>query len=720
MREMREIRSLLFLQATNPTKKRKGSKNIYEPLKIDAAQELSNDKQVLSYFNEILPISDSIRIKDYEKRYVKVDELGNGRFGTIIKLLDQNTDTFVAGKVVNIELFNHWYQSFPKIKIRVETFLKEYRNIQKLSLSNERIADFVGIVIDSSKIVILYEYAPNGNVKDKISDIPLSEAMALKYFYQTADALEFLHSQRTPVIHMDIKAANILLSVTDNIKLANFGLVRDLTIGGFGMAVASEITEDFRATLLYVAPEVLKSEFGPGDRRAYSEAADIWSLGCTLVEMLTCFPPYFEYYDDCDNFYNDVLSRANGSSEDQLPYDCFSLVPTSSTIIRFIVHKIFDKTPSSRITAEGLLKFLQSLTADNLHHKEKLEGEFQKAYESSQKTIVCGSLQHRRNSQANLHKEQSEQEINTTTAAKKRGLFQSFKGLSIQSLTKLRGNNIDSVKGEPSLSSVSEATIEDGEEKIPVKRKKHLHHRNNNRRKRNQIKECSFCMAYCMSRVLYFLGIFIKSFLSVASFVLVGLTALSIFFLIAFGVIVVVRKIISYFCECDLMAPPILIISGIFLILLFGLLFSCCMVALGEYKYRVANKSLHSSRFFVRRPDKDIRLFGFQLIRGKRLVLKPFKPDFEDDEEEPREILQHVDEDDDRYCQLPTPIPPQDNDEHDLEAAATVAAITSESNNQWPKTIEEEATRKLATTAYSPLGFEDQKFKRQNALGLSS
>uniref|UniRef100_A0AC34FKC9 Protein kinase domain-containing protein n=1 Tax=Panagrolaimus sp. ES5 TaxID=591445 RepID=A0AC34FKC9_9BILA len=642
-------------------------------------KDSSNDKQVLSYFNEILPLSDPIRIKDYEKRYVKVDELGNGRFGAIIKLLDQNTDTFVAGKVVNIELFNHWYQSFPKIKNRVETFLKEYRKIQKLSIINDRIADFLGIVLDSTKIVILYEFASNGNVKDKISDVPLSEAMALKYFYQTADALEFLHSQRTPVIHMDIKAANILLSATDNIKLANFGLVRDLTIGGFGMAVASEITEDFRATLLYVAPEVLQSQFGPGDRQSYSASADIWSLGCTLVEMLTCFPPYFEFYDDCDNFYNDVVSRASGPAENQLPYDCFSLVPTSSTIIRFIVHKIFDKTPSTRISAEGLLNFLQSLTADNLHHKEKLEGEFQKAYESSQKTIH-GSLQH------------SSNQIPQITAAKKRGLFQSIKGLSIQSLTKIRGsgnNHIDApaIK-EPSLSSVSEATIEDGENAGNMGKRKHIHR-----------------------------SIFIKSFLSVTSFVLLGLTALSVFFLLAFGVIVIVRSIISYFCDCDLMAPPILIISGIFLILLFGLLFSCCMVALGEYKYRVANKSLHKSKFFVRRPEKDIRIFGFRIIRAKRLVLKPFKPDFEEGEEEPREILQHVDEDDDRYCELPTPIPHIEEDLEAVAATSTSASAASASNSmnpfsqqqQWPATIVEEATRKLATTSYTPLGntFDD-------------
>ena len=328
------------------------------------------------------------------------------------------------------------------------------------------------------------------------------------------------------------------------------------------MAVASEITEDFRATLLYVAPEVLISEYGPGDRRAYSPSADIWSLGCTYVEMLTSSPPYFEYYDDCENFYTDVLSRAHGPLESQLPYDCMSLVPTASTITRFLVNKIFDKCEATRISAEGLINFLQTLSADNLHHQTKLEGEFQKAYESSQKTFGSQSI--------------------VQTASKKRGIFQSIRGLSIQSLSKIRGT--DTKKSNPSLSNVSEGTLEEGPRSRPPSRAKR-------KRNRNARRDCWFCFSYCMSRIIYFtgsfplvhgktvpnvpafLGIYLKSFASVASFVFLGLTALSMFFLIAFGVVFAVRKLVAQFCECDLMAPPILIISGIFVILLFGLLF---------------------------------------------------------------------------------------------------------------------------------------------------
>lgn len=94
--------------------------------------------------------------------------------------------------------------------------------------------------------------------------------------FQTVEALDYLHNLSPPVIHRDIKAANLLITSNDSIKLANFGLVRDLAVDGFGIAIASEITLDFRATLLYVAPEVLSSALGPGNRNAYELPADIW------------------------------------------------------------------------------------------------------------------------------------------------------------------------------------------------------------------------------------------------------------------------------------------------------------------------------------------------------------------------------------------------------------------------------------------------------------
>ncbi|KAK6061529.1 hypothetical protein COOONC_00799 [Cooperia oncophora] len=156
-------------------------------------------------------------------------------------------------------------------------------------------------------------------------------------------------------------AANLLITISDGIKLANFGLVRDLAVDGFGIAVASDITLDFRGTLLYVAPEVLTSELGPGNRKAYGKPADVWALGCTLIEMLTKYPPHFEYFGHVEAIQKEILDRASGDRGNWLPYDADVLVPTCSSSVHQIVDVVFERDPDVRPTTSELCNIVKSL-----------------------------------------------------------------------------------------------------------------------------------------------------------------------------------------------------------------------------------------------------------------------------------------------------------------------------------------------------------------------
>ncbi|PIO73019.1 hypothetical protein TELCIR_05029 [Teladorsagia circumcincta] len=158
-----------------------------------------------------------------------------------------------------------------------------------------------------------------------------------------------------------IPAANLLLTISDSIKLANFGLVRDLVVDGFGIAIASDITVDFRGTLLYVAPEVLTSELGPGNRKAYGKPADVWALGCTLIEMLTKYPPHFEYFGHVEAIQKEILDRASGEKSNWLPYDADVLVPTCSSSVHKLVEVIFERDPSIRPNTTELCDIVQSI-----------------------------------------------------------------------------------------------------------------------------------------------------------------------------------------------------------------------------------------------------------------------------------------------------------------------------------------------------------------------
>jgi len=85
--------------------------------------------------------------------------------------------------------------------------------------------------------------------------------------------VQYLHKQH--VIHRDIKGANILISSTGEVKLADFGLARIFYPGDERIHYTNRVV-----TLWYRAPELLLGA------RNYSDTVDIWSVGCVFAEMV--------------------------------------------------------------------------------------------------------------------------------------------------------------------------------------------------------------------------------------------------------------------------------------------------------------------------------------------------------------------------------------------------------------------------------------------------
>ncbi len=84
----------------------------------------------------------------------------------------------------------------------------------------------------------------------------------------------------------DIKGANILLDKDGAIKLADFGASKKLQ----GLLNATGGLRSLKGTPYYMAPEVIR-------QTGHGRQADIWSVGCTVYEMLTGKPPYHEIQD---------------------------------------------------------------------------------------------------------------------------------------------------------------------------------------------------------------------------------------------------------------------------------------------------------------------------------------------------------------------------------------------------------------------------------------
>lgn len=157
--------------------------------------------------------------------------------------------------------------------------------------------------------------------------------MIARYVKQMLEGLHYLHQQG--VVHCDIKCANILVSRSGVIKLTDFGVSRKL-----------KNDEDFQSevvgTPFWMAPEVIQLQ-------GASTASDIWSLGCTVIELLTGHPPYHELQS---------MTAMYRIVEEEHP----TFPPGISRELEDFLLCIFKKDQRQRQTAKQLLShpFIQS------------------------------------------------------------------------------------------------------------------------------------------------------------------------------------------------------------------------------------------------------------------------------------------------------------------------------------------------------------------------
>ncbi|KAK1799353.1 hypothetical protein P4O66_007588, partial [Electrophorus voltai] len=203
--------------------------------------------------------------------------LGQGAFGRVYLCYDVDTGRELAAKQVQFD------PASPETSKEVSTLECEIQLLK--NLHHERIVQYYGCLRDHSEktLTIFMEYMPGGSVKDQLKAYgALTENVTRKYTRQILEGMSYLHSNM--IVHRDIKGANILRDSVGNVKLGDFGASKRLqTICMSGTGVRS-----VTGTPYWMSPEVISGD-------GYGRKADVWSLGCTVVEMLTEKPPWAEY-----------------------------------------------------------------------------------------------------------------------------------------------------------------------------------------------------------------------------------------------------------------------------------------------------------------------------------------------------------------------------------------------------------------------------------------
>lgn len=208
--------------------------------------------------------------KTLDNKYMLGDEIGKGAYGRVYKGLDLENGDFVAIKQVSLE---NIAQEDLNIIMQEIDLLK--------NLNHKNIVKYLGSLKTRSHLHIILEYVENGSLANIIKPNkfgPFPESLVAVYIAQVLEGLVYLHEQG--VIHRDIKGANILTTKEGLVKLADFGVATKLT-------EADVNTHSVVGTPYWMAPEVIEMS-------GVCAASDIWSVGCTVIELLTCVPPYYE------------------------------------------------------------------------------------------------------------------------------------------------------------------------------------------------------------------------------------------------------------------------------------------------------------------------------------------------------------------------------------------------------------------------------------------
>uniref|UniRef100_A0A667ZHL3 mitogen-activated protein kinase kinase kinase n=1 Tax=Myripristis murdjan TaxID=586833 RepID=A0A667ZHL3_9TELE len=321
------------------------------PLKVCTVSPLASKIDERSCFLYVHYNSDDFQLCFPTELHCKgFCELVNSLLQQYIYETNENGDKVVLGKgtygvvYAGRDLSNQVRIAIKEIPERDSTYsqpLHEEIALHK-RLKHRNIVQYLGSVSQDGFIKIFMEEVPGGSLssllRSKWGPLKDNEATIIFYTKQILEGLKYLHDNQ--IVHRDIKGDNVLINTYSGVlKISDFGTSKRL-------AGINPCTETFAGKILliyscaYMAPEIIDQ--GP---RGYGKPADIWSLGCTIIEMATGKTPFHELGSPQAAMFKVGMFKIHP----KVP-ECMS------DEAKGFIMSCFEPNPDNRATASELLK----------------------------------------------------------------------------------------------------------------------------------------------------------------------------------------------------------------------------------------------------------------------------------------------------------------------------------------------------------------------------
>ncbi|KAI8382918.1 kinase-like domain-containing protein [Blakeslea trispora] len=210
-------------------------------------------------------------------QWMRGDLIGHGSFSRVYHGLNLSTLEWMAVKQVDA-VMTKADQRNQDLKAASDALYREIRLLK--DLDHENIVQYIAYDFNAEEghIYIFLEYVPGGSISSLLHKYQcLDEPLTSFFTRQILQGLQYLHER--DILHRDIKGGNVLIANDGVCKITDFGLSKN-------QQDSDSNHSQMKGTLYWMAPEVLKNEYSP--------KVDIWSLGCTVLEMITGEHPWME------------------------------------------------------------------------------------------------------------------------------------------------------------------------------------------------------------------------------------------------------------------------------------------------------------------------------------------------------------------------------------------------------------------------------------------